>query len=92
MEELLLVQNRLHLILAHLPVKGSKITVLEDVVTTGGSSIKAVQQLRNAGYLVSRVVTIVDREEGGALAMKQEGLNLISLFRLNQLSEFSEKK
>ena len=39
-----------------LPVKGSKITVLEDVVTTGGSSIKAVKVLRDQGYVVERVV------------------------------------
>ena len=42
---------------------GSRVTVLEDVVT-GGSSIKAVNQLKEAGYRVERVVTIVDREEG----------------------------
>lgn len=49
-----------------LPEPGSTITVLEDVVTTGGSSLKAVQQLREAGYTVNRVVTIVDRQEGGS--------------------------
>ena len=41
--------------------KGSKITVLEDVITTGGSSIEAVKRLRDAGYIVERVVAIVDR-------------------------------
>ena len=39
-----------------LPPKGSKVTVLEDVVTTGGSSIKAVNKLRDAGYEVNRVL------------------------------------
>ena len=47
-----------------LPPKGSVITVLEDVVTTGGSSLKAVEKLRSEGYLVNRVLAIVDREEG----------------------------
>ena len=69
-----------------LPPQGSLITVLEDVVTTGGSSILAVRQLRQAGYLVRRVVAIVDREEGAVLAMKQEGLELISLFLLNEVA------
>ena len=62
-----------------LPAPGARITVLEDVVTTGGSSLKAVRQLRDAGYKVERVVTIVDREEGGDAAMTAENLELISL-------------
>ena len=65
-----------------LPVKGSKITVLEDVVTTGGSSIKAVKVLRDQGYIVERVVAIVDRQEGGEDAMMDEGLELHSLFTI----------
>ena len=51
-----------------LPAPGSRITVLEDVVTTGGSALKAVRQLQEAGYVVERVVAIVDRQEGGAEA------------------------
>ncbi len=65
-----------------LPAAGSLITVLEDVVTTGGSSLKAVRQLREAGYTVRRVVTIVDRHEGGLEAMTAENLELRSLFPL----------
>ena len=56
--------------------EGSKVTVLEDVVTTGGSAIKAAQKLRDAGHVVERVVAIVDRQEGGLEAMKDEGLEL----------------
>ena len=70
-----------------LPPKGSLITVLEDVVTTGGSSLKAVNQLRKEGYLVEKVVTIVDREEGGEFAMNEAGLNLVSLFKLDEIVE-----
>ena len=69
-----------------LPPAGSRVTVLEDVVTTGGSSIKAVNQLRDAGFVVNRVVTIVDREEGGAAAMAAADLELMSLFRLEQVA------
>jgi orotate phosphoribosyltransferase len=65
-----------------LPPKGSKITVLEDVVTTGGSSIKAVNVLRDVGYEVNRVISIVDRQEGGVEAMKDVGLELKSLFTM----------
>ncbi len=70
-----------------LPASGSLITVLEDVVTTGGSSLRAVEQLRSSGYLVNRVITIVDREEGGDELMKQSGLELISIYKLNEVAE-----
>lgn len=69
-----------------LPPAGSTVTVLEDVVTTGGSSLKAVQQLREAGYVVNRVVTIVDRQEGGLAAMTAAGLELRSLFLLEEVA------
>ena len=69
-----------------LPTAGSRITVLEDVVTTGGSSLKAVHQLREAGYVVERVVTIVDRQEGGLDAMTSAGLELRSLFLLEEVA------
>ena len=67
--------------------EGSKVTVLEDVVTTGGSAIKAAQKLRDAGHVVERVVAIVDRQEGGLEAMKDEGLELKSLFTLEDFNE-----
>lgn len=74
-----------------LPVSGSLVTVLEDVVTTGGSSIQAVNQLKEAGYCIRRVVTIVDREEGGLDAMDEAGLELVSLFRLSEVAARAKK-
>ena len=70
-----------------LPQSGDVITVLEDVVTTGQSSLKAVNQLRNCGYCVNRVVTIVDREEGGEKTMNSAGLELFSLYQLNEIAK-----
>ena len=69
--------------------EGSKITVLEDVITTGGSAIKAVKRLRDAGYKVERVVSIVDRQENeeATTAMKLAGLELYSIFTIGDLSE-----
>jgi orotate phosphoribosyltransferase len=72
-----------------LPAEGSSITVLEDVVTSGGSALKAVQQLRHAGYRVRRVVAIVDRQEGGEAALAEAGLELHSLFLLEQVAAVS---
>ena len=68
-------------------ITGTKITVLEDVITTGGSAIKAVKKLRDAGYKVDRIVAVVDRQEDSEadIAMKEEGLELISLFTLKEL-------
>ena len=70
-----------------LPPKGAIVTVLEDVVTTGGSSLKAVEKLRTQGYLVNRVLAIVDREEGGENAMSKADLELNSLFFLREIVE-----
>ena len=67
--------------------EGTKVTVLEDVVTTGGSSIKAVEKLRDAGYKVDRIVTIVDRQEGGEAAIIEAGLELRSLFTIEDLCQ-----
>ena len=70
-----------------LPPKGSTITVLEDVTTTGGSSLKAVKVLRSLGYFVDRVVTIVDRQEGAEAMFRDEGIELCSLVELEELYE-----
>ena len=75
-----------------LPSDGSRVTVLEDVITTGGSSIKAVDKLRDAGYKVERVVCIVDRQEDGEAdkLMKEKDLVLRSLFTLKDLIDANE--
>jgi orotate phosphoribosyltransferase len=59
---------------------GANVLLLEDVVTSGGSSLKAVETLRDAGYKVKHVLTVVDREEGGQEALKAEGITLHSLY------------
>ena len=68
-----------------LPPIGTTVTVLEDVTTTGASAIKAVEVLRNSGYHVNRVVTIVDRQEGAVDAMMEVGLEFRSLVTLEEL-------
>ena len=71
-----------------LPPEGTVITVLEDVITTGGSAIKAVEKLRDAGYVVNTVVSIVDRQENDEAnaAMKLSGLELKSIFTLDEIA------
>ena len=64
---------------------GERVAVVEDVVTTGGSSLKAVNACRSAGLEVIGVFAIVDREEGGRENLEKEGLTLTSLYRLSEL-------
>ena len=73
--------------------EGTKVTVVEDVITTGGSSIKAAKRLRDAGYDVKRVVSIVDRQENGEAdtAMKLTGLELYSIFKLEELIDAEDE-
>jgi len=59
---------------------GAKLVILEDVTTTGGSTLKAVAKLRAAGYTVESVVTLVDRLEGGREAIEAEGLTLAAIY------------
>ena len=66
------------------PPKGSIITVLEDVTTTGSSAIKAVNGLRDAGYVVNRVVAIVDRCEDHKV-WEDNKLEFVSLFKLDDI-------
>ncbi len=65
--------------------EGSRVAVVEDVVTTAASSLKAVRACRDAGLDVIGVFTIVDREEGGRENVEKEGLVLYSLFKLSEL-------
>lgn len=64
---------------------GARMLVLEDVVTTGGSSLKAIQRLREAGYDPVAVLTVVDREQGGAEVFEKEGLRFFSLLTISQI-------
>ncbi len=63
--------------------KGTLVTVLEDVVTTAGSVIKAIKKLRENNYVVKEVLSIVDRQEGGYEALDDENVKLKSLFTIN---------
>ena len=62
--------------------EGTVVTVLEDVVTTAGSAIKAINKLRENNLLVKEVLSIVDRREGGYEALKEQNIQLKSLFSI----------
>jgi orotate phosphoribosyltransferase len=69
--------------------EGSTITVLEDVVTTGGSALKAVERLQQAGYRVNKVIALVDRHQGGAELYQQAGLPFQPLFSIHEIQQRS---
>lgn len=64
---------------------GKRIVVLEDVTTTGGSSLKAIEAIRAEGGEVIRVLTIVDRQEGAAEAFGAAGIAFSALVTAAEL-------
>lgn len=65
--------------------EGSKVVVLEDVVTTGQSALIAVQRLKDAGYQVEEVIALVDRQQGGSQLYESQGLKFKALFTIEDL-------
>jgi orotate phosphoribosyltransferase len=59
---------------------GASVAIVEDVITTGGSTLKAAEKLRAAGYAIAGVVALVDRLEGGREALLAEGLAVTALY------------
>jgi orotate phosphoribosyltransferase len=71
--------------------QGSKVVVLEDVVTTGRSAMLAVERLRAAGYLVEQIIALVDRQQGGSEFYQSVDLKFQSLFSIAELQEYYQK-
>ena len=65
---------------------GDRVVVIEDVITTGGSALKAVTAIRAAGGVVLGVLAVVDREEGGRQALEAEGLAVDALARASEIT------
>jgi orotate phosphoribosyltransferase len=64
---------------------GERVCLVEDVVTTGGAAVEAVQALREAGLECRTAVCVVDREEGGVDALARAGVRLWPLFRARDI-------
>lgn len=72
--------------------EGSWVCIVEDVVTTGESTIKAVERAREAGLQVRRVLALVDREEGGAESIQQKAkVRFDAIFTKTQLMDLYKK-
>jgi orotate phosphoribosyltransferase len=70
----------------------SPVVVLEDVVTTGQSAMKAVDRLRGAGYHVDQVISLVDRQQGGAEFYQQQGLKFQAVFTIEDLQKHYQER
>jgi orotate phosphoribosyltransferase len=66
-------------------LEGKRVIILDDVTTTGGSTLKAVEAVRAEGGRVIRVVAVVDREEGAADALMAAGLEFTALILAAEL-------
>jgi orotate phosphoribosyltransferase len=67
--------------------EGDRVAVIEDVITSGGSALKAIAALLNAGATVVGVLALVDREEGGRQAIEAAGHKVISLTTATEITK-----
>jgi orotate phosphoribosyltransferase len=65
--------------------EGDRVAVVEDVITTGGSALRAIEAVRAAKGVVTGVLALVDREEGGRQAIEAAGIPVISLAQASQI-------
>jgi orotate phosphoribosyltransferase len=64
---------------------GERVCLVEDVVTSAGAALEAVEALREAGLEVGTAVCVLDREEGGAEALSKKGVHLQALYTASEL-------
>ncbi len=69
--------------------EGAKVVVLEDVVTTGGSALTAVERLQDAGYEVTQTLSLVDREQGGGELYQSKDIKFTALFSIKEIQQQS---
>ena len=66
-------------------IAGRRVTVIEDVITTGGQVLLSTQQLRSLGAIVDHVVCVIDRSADHGAALAEEGLTMIALLTRAEL-------
>ena len=59
---------------------GDKLAVVEDVITTGGSALRAIERVRAAGFVVPLVFALVDRQEGGREKIEEAEVEVVSIY------------
>jgi orotate phosphoribosyltransferase len=72
--------------------KGDEIIAVDDVITTGGSTLQAIDRMRSAGFTVGHAICVVDREDAGPKSLASAGVEMHRLFTLSELLEFRGHK
>ncbi|MDH7600967.1 MAG: orotate phosphoribosyltransferase [Armatimonadota bacterium] len=71
---------------------GERVLVVDDVITDGASKIEAIEPLKEAGLIVTDVLVLLDREQGGARILEREGYRLHSLGTLSEAMKSLEEQ
>src|SRR3972149_2253183 len=72
--------------------RGDKVVIVDDVITTGSSTLTAIRLAKEAGLNVIKVIVLVDRQEGGRENITNEGFDVEALFTKNDLMSLYERK
>jgi orotate phosphoribosyltransferase len=72
------------------PVRGLRLAVIEDVISTGGQAVDSCKQLRQLGAQIAGVVCIIDRQAGGAESLARSGVRLHSVFTAADIKRAAE--
>jgi orotate phosphoribosyltransferase len=65
--------------------QGDRVAVIEDVLTTGGSALRAIEAIRGAGGIVAGVLALVDREEGARQVIENTGIPVVALVTATEI-------
>jgi orotate phosphoribosyltransferase len=71
---------------------GEKVAIIDDVITTGGSTLTAIERAREAGLIIERVVTLIDREEGGRENILHRVTRVDAVFTRSDIMSLYEEK
>ena len=71
---------------------GDKVVVIEDLITSGGSTITTAERLRAAGLVVDDVVVLIDREQGGVANLMADGIRAHSVVKLSAMLDYLERR
>ena len=70
---------------------GDRVAIIEDVITTGGSALRAAEAVRAAGGDIAGVLALVDREEGGRAAIEATGLHVVAMTTATEIVSVLER-
>jgi len=73
-------------------IEGKRICIIEDVITTGGQVIISTNDLRAAGAIVEDVICVIERNPEGRRKLEEIGLNVHSLFKMEELIDIGDSK